>query len=80
MKFGEMSVGNKVFILHSDNTLETEVIDNITKNGNKSFFGFQTSKLVVEVDNARSIYFDEDVDVVVFSEKHNLISGIVESS
>jgi len=79
MKFGDLTVGDKVFILYSNNTYETEIIDNITKMDDKLFFGFHTSNLMVEVDASKSIYFDEETDVVIFSEKHNLDNGLIEN-
>ena len=78
MRFGELKHGDKIFVLHSNNTLETEVIERISSHNGFIQMGFSTSSLNVKAKPNESIFFDEEEDVVLFTTKHNLHTGLVE--
>jgi len=74
MIFGDIKLGDAVFVLHSNNTMEKEIVKNISSHNGFITLDFETSPLNVKADPNKSIYFDEHADVVLFSEKHNLSS------
>ena len=76
MMFGDIKLGDAIFVLHSNNTMETEIVKNISSHNGFITLDFETSLLSVKADPNKSIYFDEDADVVLFSEKHNLSSVV----
>ncbi len=77
MLFGDIKLGDAIFVLHSNNTMEKEIVNNISSHNGFITLDFETSPINVKVDPNKSIYFDENADVVLFSEKHNLSNDII---
>lgn len=78
MNFGKLSIGDKLFVLHSDSALEEKRIKTISSHNGFISMSFIDTPLTVKVDSNKSIYFDEAPDVILFTEKHNLYSDIIE--
>ena len=73
MQFGELKVNDTVFVLYSNNTLESEKIESISSHNGMIHMNLADPKISVKAEPAKSIYFDEKADVVLFTKKHNLI-------
>jgi len=72
MQFKDLKMGDFVYILHSNNTFEKEIIAEVNSHGGLISMKFSNTNLTVRVESEKSIFFDEENDVVVFSNKHNL--------
>jgi hypothetical protein len=78
MQFGDLKKGNTLYVLYSNNTFEQEIISSVTLTNSLVYFKIESTNLTLRADPSKSIYFDENKDVVLFSEKHNLINGEIE--
>ena len=74
MKFGDLKIGDVVYVLHSNNDVEIETIKQLTSHSGYIGMTFETTDIRVKALADKSIYFDEDSDVVLFMEKHRLKS------
>ena len=74
MMFGELVVGDVVQVMHSNNTMELEVIGDVAPCDGRVRLTFKTTDIVVDALPNESIYFDECNDVVLFTSKHKLIN------
>ena len=73
MKFKDLKINDIVYILHSDNSFEPEKINFISSHNGMISLAFETSDIKTKVKPEKSIYFDEQNDVVLFTTKHKLI-------
>ena len=75
MYFKDLKLGDTVYVLHSNNDFEAEQIRYVSSHNGFITIGFETSDINVKVDANKSIFFDENADVVVFMEKHNIFGN-----
>jgi len=74
MKFIDLKINDIVQVLHSNNSVEKEIINNIGSHDGKITLAFSTTDIKCEALPDESIYFDEKNDVVLFTTKHKLIN------
>jgi hypothetical protein len=72
MKFGDLKMGDVVYVLHSNNDVEIEKVKQLSSHGGYIQIMFETTNIMAKVLANKSIYFDEEADVVLFMEKHRL--------
>jgi hypothetical protein len=75
MKFKDLKLGDNIYVLHSNNDFEQEIIKNVTSHNGYIIMGFETTDIIVRAKSESSIHFDEDADVVLFTDKHNLFKS-----
>jgi len=74
VNFGDVNPGDIVYVLHSNNDAEKEIVKNVSSHNGFIYVDFSTTDLKIKVDAKKSIYFDEENDVVVFTKKHKLFN------
>jgi len=70
MQFKDLTIGSEIYVFHSNNTMEKETIKELSSHNGFITMRLIDSSLHIRAQADKSIYFDEENDVVLFTEKH----------
>ena len=76
MQFKDLKPNDSVFVFHSNQSFDKEVIKDVNSHGGFISLTLVDSDLRLHVEAEKSIYFDESNDVVIFMKKHDLIKDL----